>query len=258
MKKWLLLLLTPLFVIANSENPPFPFHKETNHFQSYCNKSDQISADAFLAEGESYFTKLSKAFQHEYPIKISLIIYPNIERFHEAIDTPQAPSWCVSTACRHQILIVSLKNPGLVHTYQTLLRCEIVSLSKLFMKEKYPRGLPGWLSQGAACYLADFYSNSYDKAWIFQKNKEITDLPSFAELEQDETMVGKIVFYNRSAFSLVDFIKQKWGWEKILALMEDYSSFEGILKVSKEDCRKEWIVYLDQKSSISSQKNPSN
>jgi hypothetical protein len=44
----------------------------------------------------------------------------------------------------------------------------------------------------------------------------------------------------------VDFIKQKWGWDKVFALAADYSQFEKILGMSKDEFNNEFIAYLKQ------------
>jgi len=48
---------------------------------------------------------------------------------------------------------------------------------------------------------------------------------------------------------LIDFIKQKWGWVAVLAIAGDYSNFEKILGVSKEEFNKQFVAFVVQKYS---------
>lgn len=46
--------------------------------------------------------------------------------------------------------------------------------------------------------------------------------------------------------TIVDCIVQKWGFDAVLALLEDYSRFEEILGQTQSDFREGWIEFLKE------------
>ncbi|MEI6242276.1 MAG: hypothetical protein WCP39_02595 [Chlamydiota bacterium] len=251
MKKFLFsVLVIPFFlcgeIFSAKDHLPFPLYKETEHFHLFCANEVPVTADDLLSNLEGHFAKLSKDFQYECEGKIPFIVYPNIEAFHDYIQNPKAPNWMVTCFEGNSIFSVSPKNPGPIHTYQSILRCGMVSLTKFFLKEKYTGFVPNWLWEGVAFYESHLYSMFYDRSWLFG-NEKAGSLPSLDQLERDKIKMENVYLYNRCSYSLVDFIMEKWGRDKVIALLEDYSSFEKILGVSKEELMDQWSIFLDNK-----------
>ena len=77
----------------------------------------------------------------------------------------------------------------------------------------------------------------YSKELIYQHllnaNNEI-EIPSLSQLEEKELdgRSGRIACY-----ILTEFLVENWGLDKALAILNDYSSFEKILGISKEEFR---------------------
>jgi hypothetical protein len=86
------------------------------------------------------------------------------------------------------------------------------------------------------------------KEWMCDVREKKSQIPSITQLEQNESMKAFADIDGfRSSYALVDFVKENWGWETVLKLLEDYASFEKILGVSKDELKEQWILFLDKK-----------
>ncbi len=223
----------------------FLFHKGTQlslcsqnaHFKIYCAQEDQNVSEQLLDQLEEMFEKLSKDFNHTYSSVITVEIYPDIHSFHKAIGKPSAPDWISSRADNNSIKGVSPSNPGSYHSYDSMIRSYKVGLAHLFLmdnKESY-KDAPYWLRQGASLYKGGM------------NYKDIKgEIPTIAQLDSIVDCVidfSKINGFHVSYF-MVKFIDQQWGWESVLKLLENYSQFEEIIGLSKEEFRDKFIKSL--------------
>lgn len=230
-----------------SERTNFPLYLENEHFQIFCEEKDQAAANQMLQILESHFGKLSKDFEHLYTDKIHIHIFPTIEQFHEAIHWPSAPAWIVANSGDglepHTFFIVSPVNPGTYHSFESILKISVVNLTKLFIADKYKKHSPYWLRIGIAFHEAGMVQKNLTKRLIEVKNSKGL-IPTLHQLEtvplEEFNQIGGYSY----AYALAEFIIQTWGWEKVLALLDDYSSFESVLEVSKQDFRELWINFL--------------
>ncbi len=224
-----------------------PLYKETSHFKLYCTPVDQAVSDDMLNHLDILFEKLSKEFDHNYDAKISLYVYEDLRSFHQAIDRPDAADWSASYVNVGVLKTVSPNNPGPIHNYNSVMKSNELGLVAVFIYNKYPKHglIPRWLHQGVSLYKANYFSNTT----LRSLNKNMDALPTLEQLESINKE-DDVAFNNANGFiisqALVQLIYEQWGWNSILALLEDYSKFEEVLKVSKKDFYAQWIEFIQQ------------
>lgn len=262
-KHFFKILFFPLFIFlaiqSKAEEMQIPFYKQNSHFLLFCVEQDHNVGDLLLDAAEKHFEKLSKDFNCSYDTQIKMMIYPNITAFHEAIGYSSAPDWLV--ACsepeNHMMLNVSPNSPGSVHNFESIFRVSRVNVTKLFIYENF-QNFPRWLSQGVAFLEANYFIRPVVKEWLLDVTKKNSKIPSLKELESikhSDSIAFSDIDGFRISYSLVEFINEKWGWNKILELLSDYSSFEKILGLSKETFRTEWINFAKNKYLNEEEKN---
>lgn len=245
-RAFLFLTLITSSLVAQSTTG-LPLYKETNHFKLYCTSNDQVFTDDLENKLESFCDTLSHEFNHSLSTKISFYIYPDLSSFHKAIDCPTDGDWIASYMDVDVIKIASPTNPESRYPHSSVIKMAEGGLVAAFIYNKYSHhdSIPRWLHQGIAHYKVNHFSqNTIDSL------KKEMDLPTLEELESiDKT--ADIAFNQINGFiisqALVQFICENWGWELILNLLEDYSRFEEILNVSKEEFRLQWIEFIKAK-----------
>jgi RNA polymerase sigma-70 factor, ECF subfamily len=222
-----------------------PLFKETEHFILFCTPTDQAVAEKIVNNAEMIYGQLAVDFKSECTSKINLEVYPDLESLHQALKWPDAPDWI---ACNYNIDIirmVSPNNPGPAQTYDNVMRSNQSGVVATFIYNIYPHHslIPRWLHQGVALYKMNRYSDKHLK----KLKENISSLTTFEYLEAIDKE-DDITFLQANGFlvsyAMVQFIEQKWGWDSILALLADYTKFEEILKISKQEFWSQWIKYL--------------
>lgn len=225
-----------------------PFYKETEHFQAYCLEKDIEATDNVLQDLEKFYQKCVHDFRYLPTIseKLRLNIYPDISTFHLTLNEETLSQWKVAKYS-HQDNVISLvtpKNPGTVHTEDTVFKCAQHALGYFFIYTKYPQA-SSWLSCGLTIYESRVYTKDVLKKHLVNNGQVV--LPSCAQIDEQITHEN---FTSRSypiaAFSYAEFLVTNWSWEKALALLENPAAFETILGVSQEEFQKMCIQYLQK------------
>ena len=69
-------------------------------------------------------------------------------------------------------------------------------------------------------------------------------IPSLALLSKYDSDVFCEVGGYSFSYTLIDFIIQKWGFKKVLALINNYDLFEDIFGITMEEFELEWREYI--------------
>jgi purine nucleosidase len=237
---------TVLDVLSNAERiqqPTLSLNIETNHFKLYCMPNDTEAGHKVLDIAEKNFKKLSENFKHTYSTKINLYVFPSVQDHHNAIGEPSAEDWLVNKCITdtHSIFTVSPNNPGTHHSAQSILDLNIVGLTQLFIEDTYTNPKPRWFSLGIGLWFAKWVSTTALKALA----QDHTIIPELQQIGAPSEKLDSQMILQACSYSIIEYIHQKWGWDAILALLADYSSFEKILGSSQETFRDQWIEYLD-------------
>ena len=75
--------------------------------------------------------------------------------------------------------------------------------------------------------------------------KNHTLVPALKDLENPDFDSFAKQYGFACSYALVAFMKERYGWEKVLQLASQYDSFEEVLGLSKEEFRDEALAYID-------------
>ncbi len=200
-------------------------------------KGDQQLAQSILRTAEKCAEKLARDFQQDLSGSIKITVYPNCKALHEAIARPDAPDWLVGhySLELRTISIVSPLNPGTQHTYESIFRTLHHQITNAFIFDVCTAQVPAWLRIGLAMRESGQSANI----------PACETIPTVEELEDPcfEFLVRRNGF--TWSYYFVAFLDFRYGWDKVLELARDYSSFEEILGISKAEFRSQlekWML----------------
>jgi hypothetical protein len=227
-------LLLISFFSAYSVIPELNDSITSDYFEVHCSQTDaQIVINELLPLAERLYSELSADFQHSFESKISLILYPTIAEFHQKMGVINYPEWLVAGNDEKTIHIVSPNNPGTYHTSESIKKILQLNIIKTFIYSKY--GLecaPFWFVFGIASVRTGYFQSSL-----------INNIPTWQQFSTAHFSTAKINGHY-IAHCFVHFIKQEYGWQTILNILENYSAFEKIVGYSPEALYNHWASII--------------
>ena len=222
--------------------------QETKHFRFYT--ADQAEDDASqLSELlEANYDRIITDFQLTESPQFTVYIFPDIETYHVAIDRPDAPLTSIGTVKGTEIWLVSPLNPGGAHDTQSVLTVGVHEFTHAVVN--YVNGsldqnnydIPIWLNEGLAVYEA----GQMTPDWREGIAKRVADgeIPSINnDLVPDRfNQVGGLAF----SATLVEYLIEEYGFEKIVELIKTPSDLELILGVNISELDAAWRIYLQE------------
>lgn len=227
-------------------------YRSSSHFRLFCEKDESAIADLIITEAEKAFEKISIDLQHEWDSKkqISIRIYPDLQALHEAIGWKDAPDWLVGTYRSQSltILLVSPHRPGPRHTFESIFCSLKHNLAAAFIQDKYKQSIPRWMRAGIAMHEADQLFLA--KRRLKQLSQDHTLIPTLCALETESLQEFEKCSGYACSYALIDFLQERWSWEAVLTLANDYAAFEHILQISQDRFYRDWIHFIDEKYGI--------
>lgn len=228
------------------EKTGLQFYKETDHFRAYCMERDVSSAETMLRDLEQYWTTWNQnLFSVPFSSKLKLNIFPDIQAYHlKILGDSSAPDWSVCNWDKENtISLVSPKNPGPMHTEESIMKCGRLCLGWFLTNQKYGDRLPFWLAIGISYYEVKIYSKELVYRTLLNQDNAIK-VPPLSQLEARRDFPDRPDLI--ASYVLTEFLIDHCGWNKALAVFDDYSSFENILGFSKEEFRKRCAKSLQE------------
>ena len=219
----------------------------SENFNFYSKQEDTKVLDSLSKALESNYLRLTKDMNTSFTSKIDVFIYPDLKKFHSALNLNDAPDWVVGAASKNELKMVSPLNPGSEHTYESLMKAIVHELTHtvvLNFRKQGLVGLPNWLNEGYAYYEAKQLSESQRELVHTQLiNKTI---PSWTELEKaNNYQFGDINGYPISA-TIIEFLVKSYGLNKLKQFICEPKNIEKIYNMSKEDLEILWLNHLKQ------------
>ncbi len=246
-KKFLLISLVFFGgILYSEETSQLTFYKETEHFQAYCLKRDVAVTETVLHDLEEYYRECSRDF-HYLPSsseKIRFYLYPDIDTFHSLVYHHSLPQWEVTncSAKTNNFYLVNPKNHGTIHTEETVMKCAKACLGDFIIDKKYGSASELWLREGLNLYKAKLYSKETRRQYLLNSNGQI-EMPSLNKLLKNDHTDRR--FY-AACCMYAEFLVNEWGWDKALALLENYSAFESILQISQKKFQEMGVQYCQK------------
>ena len=237
-----------VFLFSNTD---LPLYKETEHFQVYSLEEDHVNANLLVQDLEQYWEKWNKdLFQVSFSGKVKLEIFPDAQSFYKQADSvseismhrdPNRPAWmlCMYNEEENSIYLVS---PQSQPYENSIIKTGKLCLGWFFMYQKYNYS-PFWLNIGIPYCETKIYSKDMVDQYLLNENKELT-LPLLTQHEDPDYISKRPDLLACNIFA--EFLIDQWGMDTALTLLEDYSSFEEILGISKEEFHAQCLQYLKQ------------
>lgn len=229
--------------VANISDANLMLQLETEHFEFYSVAADKKCLDDLSTEIESNYKRLTSDLKIDLDYKPKVYIYPNLEAFHKSINQLNAPDWAVGTAWGKDLKMVSPLNPGKSHSYETIKQVlvhEFVHVLEINIVDN-PQSLHTWLWEGIACFEANQINDSAKK--VLREEALNNNAPTLEELSKNFYTVQNAYQYS---YSIVDFMVNTYGKDKLVEILNDYKNIEKILGISMDAFEKQWIQYIKE------------
>lgn len=170
---------------------------------------------------------------------IGIIVYPSRKDLHrKTIGFAGAflPDWFIGDNTRDWVLITSPANPGPAHSRESIEQAAVHEYVHV-LTDRINKGLGYWLKEGIALYLAD-QKPSLDSVYAYTSIRwEDYSRPNALQFAE----VGGYTL----AYTLVQYITERYGWEAVIRLVPAGASMVEILGVSPRMLFDEWKAWLD-------------
>ncbi len=209
----------------------------TAHFDICSYDSDSTYLIEIGKTLEDNYSRIIMDMRVEISEKTLVYIYPDLEHFHKAIGRPDASEQVVGSTLKDGIYLVSPNNAQ-THTYDEMMKVLVHEFSHVSVSHinsdysTYPR----WLTEGIAAYESGQIPGEIGRYGY----------PTLDDLSAYDQSFSDLNGYSYS-YTLVSFLAEEYGWEKIRALLESYSDFDTILGVPKDEFHTLWTEYADEK-----------
>jgi hypothetical protein len=217
--------------------------KKTQHFIFYSNDKDAECLEDLSKELESNFKVITSKLKVNIKDDINVLVYPDIESFHIAMNDANASDSVVGTGWGREIKIVSPLNPGTVHKYDSVKKILVHEFNHVVISNinSNLNEIPAWLNEGIATYEAKQMSDKI-KAFIKQKVSE-NKIPTFVELTKGlSNPDGSHIF----SYTIVEFLVYNFGYDKIIDILKSPENIEKVLRISIFEFEKQWITYMKE------------
>lgn len=218
--------------------------KTSSHFRFYSAKQDSADISDLESALENKYEKILNDLNTQLFWKVDVYVYPNVKDFDDAINYPKAPLWIAGISDGHSIQMVSPHHHP-EHDYQGMIKCavhEFTHVATASINHDLD-SIPRWLRDGLAYLEADQITSS-DKNDVTLLVKR-HNIPTLTELS-DDTKFADIDGY-QLAPTAVQFIIDKYGWNKLNEYIKSPDQMETIFNVTLQDFQSQWYDYLNTK-----------
>ena len=218
---------------------------ETEHFSIFTTDGDVRSVLPLSETLEANYERIIADFQMTTAPRFSIYLYPDIDTYHRAIGNPNASPSSVGTIQGTDVWMVSpLYSGGALDTQSMLTvgvheftHAVINHVNGSYTQNNYQ--IPIWLSEG----LAGYESGQMTPEWRERMAKLIAEgkIPSITELTPDQWEQVKGLPFS---ITLVEYLVNRYGFEKLVEIIKSPSNPELILGVTFPELDSAWHEYL--------------
>lgn len=235
-----LALLVPAMALpASAASAQLKQQRETEHFVFYCADTDLEALDDLEESFEGCYQRVTTDLGKAPSGKTRVNIYPSLQAFHNAMGRPNDPDWSVGEAKSGAVYMTSPLDPGPQHSYQSIITVAVHEYVHIVI-EQFHRSQPSYLNEGLAAYEAGQGDNV---KYTVQQDAEKNALPSLST-------VASLNAFNNSKYNIytygyayVEFIVERFGFDKVIALLEGKSRSE-VLGMSESELNEAWLTFL--------------
>ena len=216
----------------------------SDHFLIQYSDKDTGIVEGISSTLEEHYNELISDFGLVSLPQTIVRIYPDKDTYNNAVLTPDAPLWQMgrvwdSNEIRMLSPLMAEQLTGEKLEINEIVLHEFVHSIHLNLVKDGTR-VPGWLWEGLALYkgCCRWVENPFELDHL-KKGK----YPSLKKIEKDRTSQLKYDL----GYYLVEYIDQKWGWNKVLELIDSNGNLETTLKVSIKGFEKGFYRWMERK-----------
>ncbi|PKL25801.1 MAG: hypothetical protein CVV47_03935 [Spirochaetae bacterium HGW-Spirochaetae-3] len=202
--------------------------------------ADQDDAEHLAARVEKQAGGIAEALGTADTGGIGIIVYPSRKDLHrKTIGFAGAflPDWFIGDNTREWVLITSPANPGPAHDRESVERAAVHEYVHV-LTDRVNKSLGYWLKEGLALYLAG-------------QEPTVDAVRSYAGIRWDDysrpsaLQFAEVGGYTL-AYTLVEYIADRYGWEAVVRLVPSGASMERVLGVGPRGLFDEWKAWLSE------------
>lgn len=219
---------------------------ETDHFVFFAAKGIEDAVPPLAQELEANYERITQDLRVTTVKKFSVYIFEDIKSFHKVDGNPGSSPSSVGTVHGIDIWLVSPLNPGDVLNTQEVLTAGVHEFTHALVNyingslDKNNYQIPIWLNEG----LAGHESGQMTSDWRAGIAQLVTDraIPSISNdlVPEKFNEVKGLPF----SITLVEFIIQEYGIEKVVAIIKAPTEVESILGITIPELDSDWREFL--------------
>ncbi len=221
---------------------------ETNHFTFFAAQGGENAISLLEDALEKNYDRITQDLQVTPAEKFSVYVFKDIDTFHKADGRPDASPASVGTVHGVDIWLVSPLNPGDALNTEEALTAGVHEFTHALVN--YINGsldqnnyqIPIWLNEG----LAGYEAGQMTPDWRARIAQRVADgaIPSISnDLVPDRFEEAKGLPFS---ITLVEYIIQEYGIEKVIAMIKAPTEVESILGITISELDAAWQQYLQQ------------
>jgi hypothetical protein len=218
------------------------YRHTTSHFQfNYCVNDTAVVKKYSQTLEQNYDTLLSAFTLGSIP-KITIRIYPDMDTYHNAVLTPNAPDWQMGRAwSKTEIRMLSPMEAQKIskediHMNEIVIH-EFIHCLHLHLVKTATR-VPGWLWEGLAMYKGCCqWADPKDLEYLKRKK-----YPTLKDIRNDPTYQQKYEL----GYYLIEYIEKSYGWERVLNLISTNGDVKKSLRIPVRSFEEKFYQYMEK------------
>ncbi|MDP4268395.1 MAG: peptidase MA family metallohydrolase [Bacteroidota bacterium] len=218
----------------NARSQGLVLQLESNHFRFFSNTQDRNCLKDLDKSLEDNYSRVTNDLKTRIDKKVDIYIYSDLPAYHKASFTSDTP-WAIGNAVGSKN-VIQMAKPDKVDETDKQKDVIVHEFTHIVIMKINPINVPIWLNEGVASYEANYNSKI---------NLVVSGFPTFKDLEKNYNTFAKEYGYTFSG-SIVDYIVNTYGYDKLYALIKSPAKFEKIMGISKEAFQKKWVSWVAQ------------
>jgi hypothetical protein len=178
--------------------------------------------------------KLSRALAMADIDDVRIYVYPNQKILHIktiGLAGLLLPDWYIGKNRSNAVLITSPANPGPAHSYESVVQAAVHEYVHV-LTDSRNKDMSYWHKEAFALYLAE----QVPDATALASHRDIT----FQEFSTGNAMEFAHCGGYNLAYHYIEYLKERYGWERVLELLDPNKSADDIFGRSLKQVFTEW------------------
>lgn len=221
--------------------------EETEHFKFFAAKGAEDAVPLLAKELEANYDRITTDLQVDTTEKFPVYIFADIDTFHQASGQRGASATHVGTIQGIDMWLVSPLNTGGALDTQEVLIAGVHEFTHALVNyingsmEENNYQIPIWLNEG----LAGYEAQQMIPDWRARMTQLVAEnkIPSIASDLTPPDRWAQVKGFPYS-ITLVEYMVEEFGFDKIIAIIKTPSEVESILGVTTSELDAAWREYL--------------